>query len=151
MLSSHQQTDELPYINMTPMVDVILCLLVFFMAATRLYDWDESEFVVSVPEVAAAAPLTAAPDDLVLTVIRPGAVAVGETTYNLDGLATMLAGGSAAVRQPGSHDPRRGVARLPGPGRRPLGLRRGGHPQRPASRAVARRDPERRHHASPPD
>ena len=40
MLSSRQQNDEVPYINMTPMVDVILCLLVFFMAATRLYDWD---------------------------------------------------------------------------------------------------------------
>jgi len=90
MLSSQQQNDEVPYINMTPMVDVILCLLVFFMAATRLYDWDESEFAVSVPEVASAAPMTAAPDDLVLTVIRPGAVAVSETTYNLDGLATFL-------------------------------------------------------------
>ena len=56
---------------MTPMVDVILCLLVFFMAATRLYDWDENEFVVNVPEVAEAAPLTAAPDDLVLTVVKP--------------------------------------------------------------------------------
>ncbi len=89
MLSRHQN-DEPPFINMTPMVDVILCLLVFFMAATRLYDWDESEFVVSVPEVAEAAPLTAAPDDLVLTVIRPGAVAVGETTYKLDGLETLL-------------------------------------------------------------
>jgi biopolymer transport protein ExbD len=87
---SHHQSEEVPYINMTPMVDVILCLLVFFMAATRLYDWDESEFVVSVPEVAAAAPLTAAPDDLVLTVLRPGSVAVGETTYNLDELAAML-------------------------------------------------------------
>ena len=91
MLSKNQQNDELPFINMTPMVDVILCLLVFFMAATRLYDWDESEFKVSVPEVAEAAPLTAAPDDLVLTVVRPGAVAVGETTYDLDGLATLLA------------------------------------------------------------
>jgi biopolymer transport protein ExbD len=90
MLSNHQQTEELPYINMTPMVDVILCLLVFFMAATRLYDWDESEFVVSVPEVADAAPLTAAPDDMVLTVLRPGAVAVGEATYGLDGLTALL-------------------------------------------------------------
>ncbi len=90
MLSNKQQTDEAPFINMTPMVDVILCLLVFFMAATRLYDWDESEFAVSVPEVASAAPLTAAPDDLVLTVIRPGSVAVDETTYNLDQLAVFL-------------------------------------------------------------
>ena len=57
---------------MTPMVDVILCLLVFFMAATRLYDWDESEFVVNVPEVAEAAPATAAPDDLVLMIVQAG-------------------------------------------------------------------------------
>jgi biopolymer transport protein ExbD len=96
MLSNHQQTEESPYINMTPMVDVILCLLVFFMAATRLYDWDESEFVVSVPEVAAAAPLTAAPDDLVLTVLRPGTVAVGDATHDLVGLEKML--GEARAR-----------------------------------------------------
>ena len=88
--SSQGQADELPHINMTPMVDVVLCLLVFFMAATRLYDWDQSEFKVSVPEVAAAAPLTAAPDDMVLTILRPGAVAVNETTYDLEGLATFL-------------------------------------------------------------
>ena len=90
MLANRNGTDELPFINMTPMVDVILCLLVFFMAATRLYDWDESEFVVNVPEVAEAAPLTAAPDDLILTVLRRGAVAVGESTYNLDQLVTLL-------------------------------------------------------------
>ncbi len=90
MLSSRQQNDEVPYINMTPMVDVILCLLVFFMAATRLYDWDESEFAVSVPEVDSAAPMTAAPDDMILTVIRPGAVTVSETTYDLDGLSRFL-------------------------------------------------------------
>lgn len=90
MLSSRQQTEEMPFLNMTPMVDIILCLLVFFMAATRLYDWDESEFAVSVPEVAARRLLTAAPDDLVLTVVRPGAVAVSETTYNLDQLGSFL-------------------------------------------------------------
>ena len=90
MLSRRHQADELPYINMTPMVDVILCLLVFFMAATRLYDWDENEFVVKVPEVSEAAPLTAAPDDLVLTITRRGSVAVGEKTYDVDGLVVML-------------------------------------------------------------
>jgi len=90
MLASRVQSDEPPVINMTPMVDVILCLLVFFMAATRLYDWDENEFVVKVPEVSEAAPLTAAPDDLVLTVTRPRSVVVGEKTYDLDGLVTRL-------------------------------------------------------------
>src|SRR5208282_4183849 len=90
MLASRVQSDELPVINMTPMVDVILCLLVFFMAATRLYDWDESEFVVNVPEVAEAAPATAAPDDLMLTVVRRGVVSVGASTCNLDQLVTLL-------------------------------------------------------------
>ncbi len=90
MLASRVQSDEPPVINMTPMVDVILCLLVFFMAATRLYDWDENEFVVKVPEVSEAAPLTAAPDDMVLTVTRPRSVVVGEKTYDLDGLVVRL-------------------------------------------------------------
>ncbi len=90
MLASRIQIDEAPLINMTPMVDVILCLLVFFMAATRLYDWDESEFAVNVPEVTEAAPATAAPDDLVLTVIKSGVVSIGESTYNLDKLVSIL-------------------------------------------------------------
>jgi biopolymer transport protein ExbD len=90
MLWDSLQADELPHINMTPMVDVVLCLLVFFMAATRLYDWDENQFVVNVPQVADAAPLTAAPDDLALTIVKPGVVAVGESTYDLSGLARLL-------------------------------------------------------------
>ncbi|SIO07131.1 biopolymer transport protein ExbD [Singulisphaera sp. GP187] len=90
MLSDRLQADELPHVNMTPMVDVVLCLLVFFIAATRLYDWDENEFVVSVPQVSDASPLTAAPDDLMLTIIRPGIVAVGDTTHDLPTLAKVL-------------------------------------------------------------
>ncbi len=90
MLSRAMQVDEAPVINMTPMVDVILCLLVFFMAATRLYDWDASEFAVNVPEVAEAAPATAAPDDLVLLIVRPRVVSVGESTYDLSQLVALL-------------------------------------------------------------
>ncbi len=90
MLSDRLKTDELPNINMTPMVDVVLCLLVFFMAATRLYDWDESQFQVRVPEVSDAAPLTAAPEDLSLTIVAPGRVELGGKTYTLDELANLL-------------------------------------------------------------
>src|SRR5260370_28830443 len=90
MLASGNQVDELPVINMTPMVDVILCLLVFFMAATRLYDWDDNQFVVNVPEVVEAAPLTAAPDDLILTMLKGGVISVGESTYDLARLVNLL-------------------------------------------------------------
>jgi biopolymer transport protein ExbD len=90
MLSDRNQVDELPHINMTPMVDVVLCLLVFFMAATRLYDWDENQFTVRVPEVSEAAPLTAAPEDLTLTIVQPGRVALGEKTYDLPALIETL-------------------------------------------------------------
>ncbi len=90
MNNPYFQTDELPHINMTPMVDVLLCLLVFFMAATHLYDWDESQFTVKVPEVSSAAPLTAAPDDLALSIKSPGQVVVGEKTYTLKELEKLL-------------------------------------------------------------
>jgi biopolymer transport protein ExbD len=90
MLWDRHQSEELPHINMTPMVDVILCLLVFFMAATRLYDWEENEFTVNVPQVAKAAPLTAAPDDLVLTIVTPGKVSIGPATYDLAALGGVL-------------------------------------------------------------
>jgi len=90
MLIERHQADELPHINMTPMVDVVLCLLVFFMAATRLYDWDESQFVVKVPEVSDAAPLTATPTDLSLAIVAPGKVALGDKTLDLPALATAL-------------------------------------------------------------
>jgi biopolymer transport protein ExbD len=90
MLADRLQADELPQINMTPMVDVVLCLLVFFMAATRLYDWDENEFTVKVPEVADAAPLTTAPDDLSLTVLAPNKVLLKDQTLDLDALTKTL-------------------------------------------------------------
>jgi biopolymer transport protein ExbD len=90
MFASRHQVEELPHINMTPMVDVVLCLLIFFMAATRLYDWDEDQFRVRVPVVSDAAPLTAAPDDLTLTIARPGTVLVGTKAYDLPALTALL-------------------------------------------------------------
>ncbi len=102
MLWDRLQADEMPHINMTPMVDVVLCLLVFFMAATRLYDWDEGQFQVRVPEVSDAAPLTSAPDDLALTIVAPGRVALGEAILDLDRLGERL-------REAKGHYPDQGV------------------------------------------
>lgn len=91
MISRGASADDLPYINMTPMVDVVLCLLVFFMAATKLYDWDEQQFLVKVPEVASAAPLTSAPRDLTIVVTAPGLVEINGKTLNMPSLTQTLA------------------------------------------------------------
>jgi biopolymer transport protein ExbD len=90
MLADRLDAEPLPFINMTPMVDVILCLLIFFMAATRLYEWDEEEFRVNVPEVGQAAPLTAAPQDLNLNILEPGRIQVDDQSYDLAALLQML-------------------------------------------------------------
>jgi biopolymer transport protein ExbD len=90
MRAARWQAEELPHINMTPMVDVVLCLLVFFMVATKLYDWDEGEYDVAVPRVGSAAPLVGAPDDLELTIVGPGEVMALGTKYDLAGLAAFL-------------------------------------------------------------
>jgi biopolymer transport protein ExbD len=76
MLQSKHHHDEPLFINLTPMIDVILTLLVFFMTATKLYDWDEQKLDVSVPQVSAARPLTQAPDDLALTIDESGGVSL---------------------------------------------------------------------------
>lgn len=110
MLWDRHQSDELPHINMTPMVDVILCLLIFFMAATRLYDWEEDQFNVRVPEVSDAAPLTAAPDDLDLNVTQPGRVTIDGQTLTLPQLVERLR--AARGRYPEQGVLIRGDARL---------------------------------------
>ena len=91
MLADRWQAEETPQINMTPMVDVVLCLLIFFMAATRLYDWDEEQFRVSVPEVTNAAPLTSAPSDIELAIVAPGKIVLEGKTLDLKTLKTVLA------------------------------------------------------------
>jgi biopolymer transport protein ExbD len=78
MLHGKTHFEESLFINLTPMIDVILTLLIFFMAATKLYDWDESKLDVQVPVVSSAQPLTDAPEDIKLRVSWDGSVAYND-------------------------------------------------------------------------
>ena len=85
-----QSNDDLPTINLTPMLDVVFNLIVFFMVGTKFVEMDHS-IQVDVPQVSDAGPLTAAPVRRVLTVTRDGATALDGRTMALADLTSELA------------------------------------------------------------
>ncbi len=86
--------DEQPQLNMTPMIDCVFLLLIFFLVASRL---EEQSFQIPLrlPEVVDRGALAAAPEKMVVTVYRNGTITLDNTPVTLDELAARL----AAVRR----------------------------------------------------
>jgi biopolymer transport protein ExbD len=66
---------------MTPLVDVILNLLIFFMLGTRFAE-EERQIDIQVPSVSHAQPLTAPPDDIIVNVFPDGHIVVNQETLS---------------------------------------------------------------------
>ncbi len=90
MLAEKLQQEEPLFINLTPMIDVILTLLIFFMAATKLYDWNEQKLDVQLPEVGAAKPITEAPSEIILRISQDGTVEYAGETVTLSEMVARL-------------------------------------------------------------
>ena len=65
-----EQANDFEGPNLTPVIDVVFLLLIFFLVATR-YDQEERELDVVLPEVTQAQPLSMTPE-LVINVMRTG-------------------------------------------------------------------------------
>lgn len=63
-------------INLTPLIDVIFLLLIFFLVAARL-DQAERELDVPLPSAASAVPMTSEPNELVININQDGSFIVG--------------------------------------------------------------------------
>lgn len=85
---------EEPVINLTPMIDVVFNLLIFFMMGTRFADM-ERQLDVQLPRVTSAQPLTAPPDEIVVNVYRDGRIVVSQEELSLADLETRLKDASA--------------------------------------------------------
>ena len=88
-----------PRLELTPMVDVIFQLLIFFMVATTFQD-EERELEVDLPPAVTGGAVTAERDELVINLKRDGAIVVGGEVVDDDDLARLLA--TAAERDPGT-------------------------------------------------
>ncbi len=83
------ETSEEAAINLTPMIDIVFLLIIFFMVGTQ-FTQRESQFEIQLPSVAAARPLTALPDEIVVTVTHEGGLQVDGQTCSLVELETRL-------------------------------------------------------------
>lgn len=87
-LKTHR--DDAPTLNLTPMIDILFLLIIFFMVGTRFSDMERS-LELDVPRISTAATLTAAPMRRVINVYRDGRIALDRDFVSLDELQTRLA------------------------------------------------------------
>lgn len=92
-------------LNLAPMVDVIMCLLIFFMLATQMVQLENSR--IDLPEASAAkvAEKRALGKRVVVNVRPARDEESGEAVYELDGQATPAAELYARLEREGRQDP----------------------------------------------
>jgi biopolymer transport protein ExbD len=82
--------DEQPTLNLTPMIDVVFNLIIFFMVGTQFTD-PERQIPLQVPRVVDRGVLTAAPERKVVNVYRDGVITLDRETVTLEQLVASLA------------------------------------------------------------
>jgi biopolymer transport protein ExbD len=87
--------DDLPAINLTPMIDIVFNLIIFFMVSTSFAD-AEKKLDLTVPQVAATGGLNDASARQTINVHRDGRITLGASQVTLRELTSQLA---AARRQ----------------------------------------------------
>ena len=74
--------------NLTPVIDVVFLLLIFFLVATR-YDQEERELDINLPEVTQAQPLSMTPE-LIVNITHDGRFRVVRKELDESQLASVL-------------------------------------------------------------
>jgi len=80
-------------INLTPMIDIVFLLIIFFMVSTKFSELNETErdLSINVPTVSSASPLTSAPKRRMIEVASDGTIALDQQQVTLHGLGVELA------------------------------------------------------------
>ena len=86
-------------LELTPMIDVVFLLMIFFLVASKLDEADRSLDVV-LPQAAAAKPLTSQPREFIINIDRAGNYYAGAQQVPLEELQILL-------RQSAADEPQR--------------------------------------------
>lgn len=89
-LKTHKE--DLSSMNLTPLIDIIFLLIIFFMVGSRFTELNEIEkdISLSVPQVTDAKALTNAPRNRVINIFENGQVQLDDQNVTLDQLRERL-------------------------------------------------------------
>jgi biopolymer transport protein ExbD len=77
-------------LNLTPMIDIVFLLIIFFMVGTKFVEM-ERKIEVQVPQVSKAASLAPAPEKRVINVYSDGQISLDREIVSLEQLTSQLA------------------------------------------------------------
>ena len=86
--------DEQPSLNLTPMIDIVFLLIIFFMVGTKFSEL-ERKIGLEIPSVSDPGTLSSAPEKKMVNVYRDGRIELDRTPVTLQQLTQQL----AAARQ----------------------------------------------------
>jgi biopolymer transport protein ExbD len=83
-----------PKIELTPLIDMVFLLLIFFLVATTFHQ-TEREMQIALPVASSSAPISAMMQELIVNVDVDGQIIVGGRKIAADDLRSMVAGAVA--------------------------------------------------------
>jgi biopolymer transport protein ExbD len=97
------QLDEQSSINLTPLIDVVFLLIIFFMVGTRFSELNDAERAIplQVPQVSDGMALSAAPRKRIINVLQDGRVFLDEKPTTIKSLREHLSNARKQYKQLG--------------------------------------------------
>ena len=95
MLIKTRETNAGVSIEMTPMIDMVFLLLIFFLVATTFHQ-TERELQIALPMASSAGPISATLRELIVNIDADGVIIVSGKRIDADDLRTMVQSAVAA-------------------------------------------------------
>jgi len=89
MLLKAQSTQDSPTLELTPIIDMVFLLLIFFLVTTT-FQQTEREMQIALPEAISAGPISMSLAELVINVERDGSIIVSGRTISTDDLRVLI-------------------------------------------------------------
>ena len=89
LIKSAQGESSAPSIELTPIIDMVFLLLIFFLVATT-FQQSEREMQIALPETESGGPISISLKELIVNVAGDGSIVVGGQTIEPESLRAMI-------------------------------------------------------------